>query len=39
MVLAFSRDIKVVNELSCEGASAADVIEDNVDEPALQPAP
>lgn len=39
MVLAFSRDIKVVNELPCEGASAADVIEDNVDEPALQPAP
>jgi hypothetical protein len=29
----------VVNELPCEGASAADVIEDNADEPALQPAP
>ena len=39
MVLAFSRDIKKVKELPCEGTSAADAVEDDVDEPATQPAP
>ncbi len=34
MVLAFSRDIKEVRELPCEGTSAADAIEDPAEKPA-----